>query len=93
MRGHREQCAVTKMNPQELGSTLMAAAGGQADELALVVSPSKAMRMLDCGRTRLYQLLDAGELDSYLDGRARRITVESILRRIKRKLEEAKTAK
>jgi excisionase family DNA binding protein len=48
----------------------------------LAVSPRKACVLLDCGNTHLYELLRDGELDSYLDGRARRITVESIRRRI-----------
>jgi excisionase family DNA binding protein len=54
----------------------------------LVVSPRRAMQMLDCGRTRLYELIDRGELDSYLDGRSRKITVESIHRYIERQLKQ-----
>jgi hypothetical protein len=56
----------------------------------LVVRPNQAMRMLDCGRAYLYQLINAGELESYCDGAARKITVRSIRARIKRKLREAK---
>jgi hypothetical protein len=52
----------------------------------LVVSPRVACVMLDIGTTRLYQLIGTGELDSYLDGRVRRITVDSISRRIARLL-------
>jgi hypothetical protein len=52
----------------------------------LVVSPRVACVMLNIGTTRLYALIGAGELDSYLDGRVRRITVESIHRRIARLL-------
>ena len=52
----------------------------------LVVTPRRAWRMLDCGATHGYELLAAGELDSYLDGRARRITVASIEKFITRKL-------
>jgi hypothetical protein len=51
---------------------------------AIVVRPKTAMEMLNCGRTRLYEMLAAGELDSYLDAGARQITVESIHRRIER---------
>jgi hypothetical protein len=36
------------------------------------------------GNTRLYELLSAGELESYLDGRARRITMASIRTRVAR---------
>jgi hypothetical protein len=52
----------------------------------LVVSPRRARHMLDIGNTHLYELLGAGELDSFLDGRARKITVESIHRYISRRL-------
>jgi hypothetical protein len=34
--------------------------------------------MLDVGMTRLYELLNSSELESYLDGRSRKITVSSI---------------
>jgi hypothetical protein len=44
----------------------------------LVVKPKGACRMLGCGITRLYELLNAGELDSFLDGRTRKITTASI---------------
>ena len=47
--------------------------------------------MLNCGNTRLYELLSAGELDSFLDGRSRKITVESIRRYVARHLEGTKT--
>jgi hypothetical protein len=52
----------------------------------LLVRPRDAWRMLDCGNTHGYELLNAGELESFLDGRARKITVESIHRYIARKL-------
>jgi hypothetical protein len=58
----------------------------------LVVSPRKAMVMLDCGRNRLYDLINAGELESYLDGRMRKITVRSIEQRITRLLQEETAA-
>jgi bifunctional DNA-binding transcriptional regulator/antitoxin component of YhaV-PrlF toxin-antitoxin module len=54
----------------------------------LVVRPKGARRMLNCGQTRLYELIAAGELDSFLDGRSRKITVESIHRYIRRRLEQ-----
>jgi hypothetical protein len=44
--------------------------------------------MLNCGNTRLYELIGAGELDSFLDGCSRKITVESIHRYIQRQLAE-----
>jgi hypothetical protein len=57
-----------------------------ADE-PLVVSPRRARRMLDCGNTRLYELLAARELESFKDGKSRKITVASIKRLIARRLE------
>jgi hypothetical protein len=56
----------------------------------LVVRPNQAMRMLNCARAGLYELINRGELDSYCDGTARKITVESIRRYIERKLNEAR---
>jgi hypothetical protein len=50
----------------------------------LVVSPRRARHMLDIGNTRLYELLNAGELESYLDGRSRKIIVQSIYRYVTR---------
>jgi excisionase family DNA binding protein len=44
----------------------------------LVVKPKIAWKMLGCGNTRGYELLAAGELESYKDGRSRKITVASI---------------
>ena len=59
------------------------------DDLRLVVSPKTAMQMLDIGETQLYALLKAGELESYRDGKSRKIVVASIKARIRRKLDEA----
>ena len=42
------------------------------------VKPKRACAMLDCGRTRLYELLNSGQLVSYKDGVSRKITVASI---------------
>jgi len=55
----------------------------------LLVKPKAACAMLDCGNTRLYQLLKAGELKSFLDGRSRKITVDSIRTYIARQLRDA----
>jgi len=59
---------------------------GLGEDERLVVSPRRAKHMLDIGNTRLYELLSRKELDSYLDGRSRKITVESIHRLIQRRL-------
>jgi hypothetical protein len=65
---------------------------GLGDDDRLVVSPRRARYMLDCGHTRLYELLKNNELQSYLDGRSRKIIVASIHRHIARRLEAEKTA-
>jgi len=57
-----------------------------SDDERLVVSPRRARYMLDCGNTRLYELLNSNELESYLDGRSRKVTVASIHRYIARRL-------
>ena len=55
-----------------------------------VVGTAEAGRLGGWGKTKLFELIAAGELESYLDGRVRRITVESIEARIQRKLEESR---
>jgi hypothetical protein len=52
----------------------------------LVVSPREAWRMLNCGNTHGYALLARNELQSYLDGRKRKIVVASVHRLIARRL-------
>jgi hypothetical protein len=54
----------------------------------LLVKPRAAWKMLACGNTRGYELLAAGELESFLDGRSRKITVASIHRYIEKHLTE-----
>ena len=52
----------------------------------LVVSPKVAWKMLGCSNTRGYELLAAGELETYKDGRSRKITVASIKAFVARRL-------
>jgi len=52
----------------------------------LVVPPKVAWRMLSCGNTRGYQLLAAGELESFKDGRSRKVTVASIKALVARRI-------
>jgi excisionase family DNA binding protein len=58
----------------------------------LLVRPNRAMQLLSCSRVYLYQLINSGELESFRDGSARKITMESIHRRIARKLAESQAA-
>jgi excisionase family DNA binding protein len=53
----------------------------------LAVPPKVAAQMLGYGVTHLYKLLNRNELQSYLDGGARRILVTSINAYVARKLE------
>jgi Helix-turn-helix domain len=61
----------------------------QTDMVALVVKPSAAMAMLSVSRTRLYELLNTNQLESFRDGSSRKITVSSIRAYIARHLAEA----
>jgi hypothetical protein len=57
----------------------------------LVVSTAEACVLLGCGKTTLFEHL-LPELDSYLEGSKRMITVESIEKLIARRLAEQKVA-
>jgi hypothetical protein len=58
-----------------------------SDLLPLVVRPRDARKLLgSCGTERLYGLLNSGELESFVDGRARWIVVASIHRYIANRL-------
>jgi hypothetical protein len=54
----------------------------------LVVKPKVAWKLLSCGNTKGYELLQSGELESFLDGGSRKITMASILRYIERRLQQ-----
>jgi len=53
---------------------------------ALVVKSRIAWILLQCSNTRGYELIANGELDSFKDGRSRKITVDSIRAYIARRL-------
>jgi excisionase family DNA binding protein len=53
----------------------------------LVVKPREACQLLRCGITRLYELLAAGELESFVDGRSRKITTKSVRSYIAKRLQ------
>jgi excisionase family DNA binding protein len=54
----------------------------------VAVSPKGAGRALDYGLTKIYDLINAGELEVYKDGRATRITTASIKSYVQRRLAE-----
>jgi excisionase family DNA binding protein len=55
-------------------------------EAPIVASPNQAMKALLVSRSTLYELINAGELESYTEGRSRRIMVASIEAYVKRRL-------
>lgn len=54
----------------------------------LGVSPKTAWHLIGCGQTKGYEYLASGELESYLVGRARRITMPSIKKLVARLVAE-----
>jgi excisionase family DNA binding protein len=63
----------------------------QADNLSpLVVRPRQACAMLSAGLTRVYELMNCGELESFRDGGSRKITVASIKAYVERRLDAAR---
>lgn len=57
-----------------------------AFEAPLVASPNQAMRAIQVSRKKLYELINTGELESYTEGKSRRITVKSINEYIEHRL-------
>jgi hypothetical protein len=54
---------------------------------SFVASPNQAMAYLGIARGKLYELLNSGELESYLEGSSRKILWPSIYAYIKRRIE------
>jgi hypothetical protein len=57
-----------------------------ARPVPLLVKPREAWRLLNCSNTRGYELIAARELESFLDGRSRKITMKSIHHYIEHRL-------
>jgi excisionase family DNA binding protein len=55
----------------------------------LAVPPLEAGRLLSFSLTKVYELMRTGELASFMDGRSRRVTVESIHHYVARQLARA----
>jgi hypothetical protein len=76
-------------------SSLHSGVAGRAsgDDLEpLAVSPRQTRRLLNIGNTYLYKLLNNGELESYWEGRSRKVTMQSIRARHERQLAAARGA-
>lgn len=69
------------------GALLHDPATAQDDRIA--VRPRKAAEMLGCGLTRVYELMNSGELPSYKDGASRMVLTSGIRARIARLLQES----
>jgi excisionase family DNA binding protein len=75
LRNVRKQQDVSLMSPNSV-----------ALEVPLVASPNQAMTAIQVSRKKLYELINTGELESYTEGKSRRITVKSINEYIERRL-------
>jgi hypothetical protein len=53
-------------------------------------TPKQTAEILGNGKTKTFELIESGALESYLDGRARRVTGRSIVAYRNRKLQKAK---
>jgi hypothetical protein len=59
----------------------------------IVCSPEDGMRAINTRRTKFYEILNAGEIESYLDGSRRQIVVASLIAYVNRRLEAARSAR
>ena len=66
---------------------------GSGEAVPLVVKPKIAWKMLACSNTHGYELIATGELESFRDGRSRKIVVASIHRLIARRLAAEKATR
>jgi excisionase family DNA binding protein len=62
---------------------------GLGHQAALAVAPREAGRLLSMCQTRVYQLMRDGTLESYRDGRARRIPMQAIHNYVARRRAES----
>jgi hypothetical protein len=79
----------TRLGSKEPPSSIVPSSGfgtGLGESEPLAVSPRRTAFLLDCGVTRVYELINSGELESYKDGSARKVTTRSIHARIDRLL-------
>lgn len=65
---------------------------GLGDDEVLLVRPKRACQILAIGVTRLYELLNQAELESFKDGGGRWITTRSVRLYVERQLERSRAA-
>ncbi len=58
----------------------------------LGIAPHLAKEVIGCGTTKLYELINSGELSSYMIGRSRRITTDSIRAYVERQINAQEAA-
>ncbi|WP_271520324.1 helix-turn-helix domain-containing protein [Bradyrhizobium sp. CCBAU 53380] len=61
---------------------------GSSNERGLVASVNECMNALKIGRATLYELINRGELDSFRQGRSRKILWRSVDTYIQRRLDD-----
>jgi hypothetical protein len=60
---------------------------GQVGLEIISTSTKNARKAIGCGNTRFYELLNSGEIQSYTDGRSRKVIVASLRAYVARQLE------
>ena len=80
----------TKPRKTQPRKTKPAAPSAASNLKPLVTDVPGACQSLGCGHDQIYDLMRAGEIDSYLDGRARRIIVASLEAYVARRREASK---
>jgi hypothetical protein len=53
---------------------------------AFALPPKKAAPSIGVGMTRLYELINSGEIESYTDGKARKVVVASLKAYVERQI-------
>jgi excisionase family DNA binding protein len=72
------------------GTDVETGVGGARAPPPLVTDIPGARAMLACGHDKIYDLIKANEIESYLDGRSRKIVIASIRAYVARKAAAAK---
>src|SRR5262249_40432989 len=71
-------------------TTLRPELTGRAEPLG--ISPRETGQLLNIGQTRVWQLIGSGELETYYEGRSRKVTMRSIHARHERQLAAVRRA-
>lgn len=88
--GHKFRLPTVRNALAEIGNS--SRASHSPGTAAIGVKPKTACAMLDCGTTRLYQLLKEKQLVWYKDGRSTKILVSSIEAFVRRKIDQQTAA-